>query len=467
MRDRSQSMTWLEAVKDRWVGMGVAIATLLAFFGSALPAQAQDQVASAADANAEVTYASDIAPILNENCVACHREGSIGPMPLTTFDEVKQWAPLIKFRVEERIMPPWHIDPTIGIQEFKNDRSLTEEEIDLISTWVDNGAPQGDPSVTPPIPEEEDAHVWRLNREQGLGQPDMVIKSEPFTVPAQGQDKWWRPVVETGLTQERWLKAIEVRPSPEGRQVTHHVLVGLQQEEEGITGLASSAADQVMSSGLLTEFAIGKAGEVYPENTGKLMLPGSRLDFELHYWPNGVRVEDDQVEVGLWFYDEGERPQYRTILTFFNASPASRLEIPPNSVTMHETVHTLPAPARIESFQPHMHMRGKAMSMEAIYPDGRREMLSMVDNFQFAWHVNYLFETDAAPLLPKGTKLIFKVWHDNTADHPTNPDPDQFVTWADRSVDEMGHAWVGVTYLEQEDYEQMQAEREDNVAEEE
>ena len=459
--DQLRVETWRQ-----WKGASLASLVALATVALTGPLAAQATFAAASSDDAEVTYAEDIAPLFNENCVACHREGSIGPMPLTTYDEVKQWAPLIKFRVQERIMPPWHIDPTIGIQAFKNDRSLSQDQIDMIATWVDNGAPQGDPSVKPPIPEEADPYTWRLNTEKGMGQPDMIIKSEPFTVPAQGQDKWWRPVVETGITEERWLRAIEVRPSPKGRQVTHHVLVGLQQEEQGITGLASSAADQVMSSGLLTEFAIGKMGEIYPENTGKLLLPGSKLDFELHYWPNGVRVEDDQVEVGLWFYPKGERPNYRTILTYFDASPASRLEIPPNTVTMHETVHTLPAPARIESFQPHMHMRGKAMSMEAIYPDGRREMLSMVDHFQFAWHVNYLYETDSAPLLPKGTKLVFKVWHDNTADHPTNPDPNQFVTWADRSVDEMGHAWVGVTYLEQEDYERMKAEREDNVAEE-
>ena len=149
-------MTWLESLKDRGAWLGTALLALLALFVGAAPAQAQDVVASASDAEAEVTYAEDVAPVLAENCVACHREGSIGPMPLTNYDEVKQWAPLIKFRVEERIMPPWHIDPTIGIQEFKNDRSLTEEEIDMIATWVDNGAPAGNLDEAPPIPEERD-----------------------------------------------------------------------------------------------------------------------------------------------------------------------------------------------------------------------------------------------------------------------------------------------------------------------
>ncbi|MDX1567833.1 MAG: hypothetical protein R3223_08525 [Longimicrobiales bacterium] len=447
--------------------MGASLAVLVALATLALTGPLAAQDFASAD-EAEFTYSEDIAPLFNESCVACHREGSIAPMPLTTSEEVKQWAPLIKFRVQERIMPPWHIDPTIGVQEFKNDRSLTQEQIDMVATWVDAGAPQGDPSLTPELPEAPSEYGWRLDEEAGLGEPDLVVRTDPFTIPAQGQDKWWRPVVPTGLEEERWLRAIEVRPSPgAGLKVTHHVLVGLIQDETEITGLASTAQDEVMSGGLLTEFAIGKAGEIYPENTGKLMLPGSQLDFEVHYWPAGERVEDDQVEVGLWFYPRGERPKYRTILSIFNASPRSTLQIPPHSMTMHDQTFRLPAPARLESFQPHMHMRGKAMSMEAIYPDGRREMLSMVDNFQFAWHINYLYDTDAAPLLPAGTILEVKVWHDNTDAAPTNPDPDQFVVWGDRAVDEMGHAWVGVTYLEQEDFEQMVAEREENVAEEE
>ncbi|MFP3948664.1 MAG: hypothetical protein ACLFWG_08025, partial [Longimicrobiales bacterium] len=179
MSHRSQSTTWPEAMEDSGAWMGLALATLMALFASAGPAQAQQGVAAATGSDAQVTYAEDVAPILVENCVACHREGSIGPMPLTTYDEVKQWAPLIKFRVEERIMPPWHIDPTIGIQEFQNDRSLTEQEIETIATWVDEGAPAGDLDAAPPVPEERDPDTWRLDEEAGLGEPDLVIQSEP------------------------------------------------------------------------------------------------------------------------------------------------------------------------------------------------------------------------------------------------------------------------------------------------
>jgi hypothetical protein len=179
----------------------------------------------------------------------------------------------------------------------------------------------------------------------------------------------------------------------------------------------------------------------------------------VHYWPNGEVVKDDQVEIAMWFYPKGQEPKYRTILNFWSVAASNRLEIAPHSTAVHQNTIVLPAPARIESFQPHMHMRGKAMSMEAIYPDGRRELLNMVSNFQWRWHINYLYADDAAPLLPKGTVLLFTAWHDNTENNPENPDPDQYITWGDRTVDEMAHAWVGVTYLEQEDYDRMVAER--------
>ena len=431
----------------------LASALLLAAAGKGV---AQDPGDSAAD---PPTWAEDVAPVLHERCVVCHRRGSIGPMELVTYEDARRWAPLIEERVRTRIMPPWHLDPTVGVRAYRNDRSLSEAEIETVVRWVRAGAPRGDAAEVPPPPSFPDDDVWRLETEEGLGPPDLVVRSDPFTVPAEGQDLWWRSRVPSGIREARWLEAVEVRPSPGGRAVTHHVLVGLDQQEKGVTGLASTARDDIMSAGLLTEFAIGKMGEIYPEETGKLILPGAELEFEVHYLPSGHRLEDDRVEVGLWFYDEGEEPKYRTILRAFNASPPATLEIPPRTVTVHDRSYVLEAPARLESFQPHMHMRGKAMSMEAVLPDGRRETLAMVDRFQFAWHINYIFEPDAAPLLPAGTVLHFTVWHDNTADHPTNPDPDQFVTWGDRAVDEMGHAWVGVTYLEEEDFEALAAER--------
>jgi hypothetical protein len=381
-------------------------------------------------------------------------------MSLLTYEDARTFAPLIKLRVQARTMPPWHIDRAVGIRDFRNDRSLTDNEVATLAAWVDAGAPQGDPADLPAPVTWPDPTAWQLASE--FGEPDLVVRSEPYDVPATGQDKWWRPAVATGLTEPRWVRAIEIRPSyPGGRKSVHHALTLLEQEEDGLTGLASTAAHSgaPMTAGLFMEWAVGKTGEIFPENAGKLMLPGSRIRWEVHYYPSGVPIDNDVVELGVWFYPRGVTPKNRTILRMFNAAPGSELDIPPGQIAMTQNHYVLPAPARLENFQPHMHMRGKAMSMQAIHPDGRREVLSMVSDFQWRWHVNYIYAEHTAPLLPKGTTLVFTAWHDNTADNPNNPDPDQWVGWGDRTVDEMAHAWVDVTYLEQEDYDRLVAER--------
>lgn len=407
-----------------------------------------------------ITFAKHIAPLLQAKCQVCHRPGSIAPMSLLTYDDVRRHTAKIRSRVAARVMPPWHIDQSVGIQEFKNDRSLTQGQIDTLVRWIDDGAPPGDSKDLPPPVAWPDPTVWQL--QERFGAPDMIVKSAPYTVMARGQDKWWRPLVETGLTEARWVRAIEVRPSfPAGRKVVHHVLTLLEQPERGVTHLASSAAHSgaPMSAGLFMEWALGKVGEVFPNDAGKLMLPGAKIRWEVHYYAVGEEVKDDQVELGIWFYPNDYQPKHRTILRMFNAAPESELDIRPGQKSVTQNFYVLPAPARLENFQPHMHMRGKAMSMEAIYPDGRRELLSHVANFQWRWHVNYIYADSAAPVLPKGTTLVFTAWHDNTSANPNNPDPEQWVGWGDRTVDEMAHAWVDVTYLEQAEYEQLVAER--------
>ena len=406
-----------------------------------------------------VTFAKHVAPILQQKCQNCHRPGSIAPISLMTYEEAQRYAPRIRARVQSRVMPPWHIDKTVGIQAFQNDRSLTDAQIDTIVKWVDAGTPFGDAKDLPAPVKWPDPSVWQLA--ERFGQPDMVIKSLPYSVNATGQDKWWRPVVETGVTEPRWVRAIEVKPSLGGRKSVHHVLTLLEQHEEGITNLASTAVESGhrMSAGLFMEWAIGKVGEVFPDDAGKLLLPGSRIRWEVHYYSTGQPLKDDVVELGVWLYPKNVVPKNRTILRMFNAARESELDIPPGKTSMTQNMFVLPAPARIENFQPHMHMRGKAMAMEALYPDGRKELLSMVSNFQWRWHVNYIYADSAAPLLPKGTVLVFTAWHDNTTNNRNNPDPAQWVGWGDRTVDEMAHTWVDVTYLEQADFDRLVAAR--------
>ena len=405
-----------------------------------------------------VTFSRDVAPIFQQKCQVCHQPNSIAPMTLVNYADAKRFASAIRTKVAARVMPPWHVDKNIGVRAFKNDRSLSDEQINTIVSWVDAGAPEGDPRDLPPPATFPDPTGWQFSKQ--FGEPDLVLKSPPYTLAARTQDKWFRPVTATGITEPRWVRAIEIKPSyPDGRRIVHHVLTTLDQGEEGVTGLAHSAHDVQTGPGLFMEWAVGKTGEIYNGDAGKLMLPGAKIRWEIHMFAVGQEIKDNQVELAVYFYPKGFIPKNRTVLRMFDVSRGSELDIPPGEVAMTQNFYVIQAPARMENFQPHMHMRGKAMSVEAVYPDGRKEVLSAVNRFQWNWHVNYIYADDAAPLLPKGTVLIFTAWHDNTENNPNNPDPRQWVGWGDRTVDEMAHAWVDLTYLEQEDFDRLVAAR--------
>jgi len=409
-------------------------------------------LAAAADAvnSASITFAKDVAPILQERCQECHRKGTAAPMSLVTYEETRPWAKSIRQRVITRNMPPWHIDQTVGIQHFQNDRSLSEAQIATIVRWVDAGAPLGNPSDMPAQKQWPDEEGWQLAKQ--YGQPDLVLKSESYTMPAHGQDVWFKPLTEVPLTEARWVRAVEMRPgSVAGRKIMHHVLSYLVQEEPG--GSADAVAAATGTQGLLMEWAIGKNYDIYRPNTGKLLLPGSHIWWELHLHAVGEEIRD-HAELAVYLYPEGETPKYRTRLTPFGATSntGAQLDIPPNTVTETQAFHVLRQAARLENFQPHMHLRGKAMALEAILPDGTTQMLSFVNHFNFNWMNNYIYADDAAPVLPKGTVLHVTAWHDNTRANPNNPDPDQWVGYGDRTVDEMAHAWVNVTYISDADY---------------
>jgi hypothetical protein len=433
--------------KPRYFRNWICVATSAMLFSAAGTVTAQID---------DVTYSRDIAPILQERCQTCHRVGQMGPMALTTFDEVRPWAPVIKARVTQREMPPWHLDKTVGIQDFENDASLTDEQIDTIARWVDAGAPQGNPEDLP-IPIDWPADdVWRMADQYGRA-PDLIIRSTPWTQSAQGQDQWWTPIIETGLTEDRWVTGMEVRPTMEGRPVTHHAVIYLQQEEE--SGDFTPAVDVPGRGSYLTEFAVGKTGDVFRENTGKLMKAGSLIAFDNHYHSVGEEITA-QTELAIWFHPKGYVPKYRVYSQALGVQQAMQtLDIPPGKITTHHAYIPLQSQARLENYQPHMHIRGKAMSMEAILPNGQVQMLSHVDNFNFNWHVNYVYTDDSAPVLPAGTVLHLTAWHDNTAENPFNPDPTQWVGWGQRSFDEMYHAHVNMTYLTEEDYTQIITER--------
>jgi hypothetical protein len=439
----------VQNLTSRWTGLcAAALGVLLISPGAAI----------AADIPTATTFTKDIAPIFREKCESCHRQNSIAPMSLVTYQEARPWAQSIASRVKARQMPPWHLDKTIGIQKFKNDRSLSDEQIDTILRWVAAGSPQGDPKDMPAPKTWADDSKWQLASKYGA--PDLVISAPEYTMPAQAQDAWWRPSVPTGVTEPRWVRAIEIHPATiKGRRVTHHALARLQQPEDLPKELFTNDPN-VAGDGLFMEWAVGKGGDEMRPGSGRLMLPGSKIVFEMHYHAVGEQITD-HVELGVYFYPKGEEPKHREVLALFNTFSGGnrQLDIAPNQVTTTESFVVLRENARIENFQAHMHLRGKGMSMEAIYANGRREMLSQVTDFNFNWHNMYIYADEAAPLLPKGTILHFVSWWDNTTANRANPDPDQWVGWGDRTIDEMGHAWLNITYLGDQDFKAEQTKR--------
>src|SRR5688572_11261759 len=391
------------------------------------------------------TFSKDIAPIFQEKCEACHRPDSIAPMSLRTFEEARPWARSIKARVEARQMPPWHIDKTVGVKEFKNDRSLSDDQIATIAKWVEQGAAQGDPKDMPALKTWPTEQRWAHAESIGQKEPDLIVRSLPWTQKAGASDTWWKPIVETGLKEPRWVRAIEVRPSTvKGRKITHHANADILQFDPD-----APAAE--MTPGRFSEWAVGKEAELMRPDSGALMLPGSKIAWDIHY-SNGGEDITDQVELGIYFYPKGQQPKYRQHLIRMGKTGPGALDIPPNTIQLTETYFPLREAARLESFQPHMHLRGKAMTLEALLPGGQSVVLSHVPEFSFNWHSTYAYADDAAPLLPKGTIIKVKAWHDNTAANKANPDPNVWVGYGGRTVDEMAHAWVNVTYLKEEEF---------------
>jgi len=398
------------------------------------------------------TFSKDIAPIFQEKCEVCHRPDSIAPMSLRTYADVRPWVRSIRARVAERQMPPWHIDKTVGIQKFKNDRSLSDDQIATILRWADAGAPQGDPKQMPGPKTWPEDQGWNFAPLFGQKEPDLVIESYSFTMPAVSQDAWDKRVTPTGITEPRWVRAIELRPKTiKGRRITHHAIAYLEQEDP------SAPAAMSFLPTPFVEWAVGKQGEMMRPDTGKLLLPGSKFHWDIHYSQAGEEITNS-VEVGIYFYPKGQEPKYRNTLTLVPAALGT-LDLRPNQVTVSEGYTPLRENARIESFQAHMHLRGKAMMMEAIFPSGQKQVLSMVSDYNFNWHTTYVYADDAAPLLPKGTILKVTAWHDNTAAKKSNPDPNQWVGWGDRTVDEMAHAWVNIVYIKDEDFKAEQEKR--------
>jgi hypothetical protein len=424
------------------VGRVGAAAVLVAGVTVLTPSPGAAQTATAGgsgSATRAVTFAKDVAPIFQKKCQSCHRAGSMAPMSLVTYEETRPWVKSIRQRVVNREMPPWHLDRTVGVQKFKNDRSLSDGDIATIVGWVDSGARLGNPADLPPPVQWPDDEEWMI------GTPDLLVAIPEQTIPASGPDTWLNIEVDTGLTEERYVRAVETRPSKTGRRVVHHA----------VTSLADGGGSYV------SEYAVGKNGEVYPEGTGRRFEKGQRLRFNLHYHPYGEKTTD-RTAVAFKLYPTGYVPKHEVVevnVGVQNGHLYNELDIPPHTVTRHDAYYRLPRAARLITFQPHMHIRGKAMTLEAIYPNHEISTINSVDRFDFNWHNAYVYADDAAPLLPAGTILHTIGIHDNTAAHRGNPDPNQWVGTGNRSFDDMLQCHILLVYMSDEEYEQAVAER--------
>ena len=402
-------------------------------------------MSTTAAAQEQVTFTKDVAPILQERCQVCHRVGTFAPMSLVTYEQARPWARSIKQKVLAREMPPWFIDKNMGVQHFSNDVSLTEQEMATIAKWVDDGAPQGNPADMPPPRSFPDGQVWHI------GQPDLIVRlPQDVIVKAKAPDQWPDILVDPGLTEDRYIQGVQIIPA-KGHKVIHHIRTSIVEPEGSRHSgqLDGNVALAVGEQGVfLNEYAIGKGGDVFPEGSGRLIKAGTKVNFQFHLHSVGEETPTN-VALGIKFYPKGYVPKHSiTSLTV----GVNEIDIRPHTDNVRSDGYlTLTKPARLLSFQPHMHSRGKAECLEAIYPNGKAEMLSCA-KFFFNWHINYVYDDNAAPLLPSGTVLHSISWHDNTAGNKFNPDPDAQVTWGERTVDEMGSSWISYYYMSDEDF---------------
>ena len=427
------------------------------------------EMETAAQVTTPVTFTKDIAPILQRSCQNCHGPQGFAPMPLTTYEEVRPWATAIKRKTSQREMPPWFIEKNIGVQKFKDDPSLSDREIAMIAAWVDGGSRRGDPADMPPPRQFSDKGLWTL------GSPDLVVSSPTFTVRAVGAD--WHGVLDeiveggnatvpTNLTEERWVKSIEVREFRPGETklarsasgsgggggdlnlfTVHHAQVQVAEgektegaDENSGPRLRAGRADRLPRGTLSYLYEVGQNPMIYPDNLGILMPAGAKIEFPNNHIHSIGREVKVQIQAGITFHPRGFTPKYARGLSMLggSVSPPFELDIPAGKDNVrYDNYFTVPQPVRMVTYEPHLHSSGKRMCVEAIYPaTGFREMISC-SRYNHNWVKAYVYDDDAAPLLPAGTIVHVIAWFDNTRANPRVVDPRNWKGFGQRSIDDM------------------------------
>jgi mono/diheme cytochrome c family protein len=436
-----------------------------------LPLGAAVSTAAAGPAPAVPTFAKDVAPILYASCVGCHRAGDIAPMPLVTYQDVRPWARSIRAKVATREMPPWGADPRFGT--WKDDRSLTRDEIDTIVKWVDAGAPNGHDADLPPLPTF--AANW------SHGEPDVVIEMPvDFEIPAEGEVPVIDFFVRAPLDRDVYVKALEVRPS--NPAVVHHAgLYVIDRLPDGARldgGRIVDASGRPMSRNQvaranggtstqeiqkLLSYVPGRGYEEYQGDAGQLIKAGSYIDFYMHYTPTGA-PQHDRSKLGLYFARGSQSVSHQIYHSFSAAGPTTYIvdgkeytpqrraarggadaadegsvnlpNIPPYAENWKVvSVHTITEPITLYGLTPHLHLRGRSMIYTLTWPDGRDEVLLSVPKYDFNWQLYYELRTPTQ--IPAGSKVTVVTLFDNSAKNPYNPAPEKEVFWSEQSWDEM------------------------------
>src|SRR5215510_12493504 len=359
---------------------------------------------AAQDSKGVPTFTRDVAPILYASCIRCHRPGQVAPMSLLTYQEARPWARSIRDRVVRREMPPWHLDRTVGIRDYKDDPSLSDQQIQTIVRWVDGGAPMGNAAEMPKMPAFPSRDEW------SIGKPDLVVSAPEYLVKANMADWFGSFYVDPGLKDDRWIKAIEVKPG-DSRVVHHTIVWGVQDDEGELKTFASEREPDGFNfrGTRLIEYAIGNLGDNYEEGTARLLKAGAKVHFAVHYHAINEDVRE-QTKVAMVFYPKGYVPKH---IMQNKAITTGLLDIPPGVAdARNDGYFTAKRPTKLVLFQPHMHYRGRAMSLEAIYPDRRVELLTYVPRFDVMWQVTYPYAQP--PVFPAGTTFHVTSWHDNS-----------------------------------------------------
>ena len=461
---------------SRWTRVALPVVLVMAV-GSvvAVPVAAAGQVASAAP---QVTFAKDIAPILQRSCQKCHRPGSVAPMSLLTYEDVRPWARSIKARTgrvgQSDVMPPWYIEKDIGIQRYKGDISLSAEEIASIATWVDSGAPRGNPADMPPPLVFADAALWEI------GEPDLIISSPTVEVGAASPD-WWGPIgtSSTGLTEDRYVQAVEMkevnnreaaassRATVGSQWAIHHLIWSVvnpdQPTAEEIARLKKEdpeefkrVVSEIAGQGFWPIHAVGRNADYFDPRAGLRLRAGSKVSFTSAHLHSTGSHTTTRLDIGLKFHPKGYQPTLTNVPVF---TGTLNIDLRGNEANQRvEAFQTLQQNVKLSMFEPHLHAAGVRMCLDAIYNTGLIETLSCA-GYNHSWVRAYPYADDAAPLLPKGTILRVSGYFDTTPANKNVADGRNWSGLGHRSIDQMMINLSQAVYLTDEQFAEELAQR--------